>query len=524
MAVSLLAVLLLGGISFTSQSLTVYIDGSEGKDSPECLNSSSSETPCQSLSFVSENLSQKQFVHIEILGDILNLTRAVNFTDYCNLNISSSGGYTTVYCNESNAGLAFLWVKNLLINSLTVENCGALRPSTSYNQDLSVAVYILSCTNLLINATNIVYSNGTGLSIYDTNGVVDIMNCNFTNNSVVGLNSSGGGGVHIELTISTPGVGERHSYSNNNSRYTIHNCKFINNIAYSLQRRYIQTSPQVFIPRLGKGGGLYLSIDWDATNNTFLITNCTFKNNKASVNGGGMIAELLNSVANNDISIIQTDFIENTCTQNHYSTGGGLLVDFMFYTESRIHRQLPVQNSFMCDFCKFQGNRGGMGGGTTITSAKDENASFENTILFSNCSWIENESAMGAAVYITPAVWDYTKIGFPTVPVFGDCTFQSNSANEELEPPMAEGVGVKVQSVGYGALFISQLTVNFSGISRFCNNRGSAIHLSSSLIDFEEESSVMFCNNTSHNGGAIAMYGSSMIESHYPRSYGPRRG
>ena len=512
MAVSLLTVLLLGGISFTSQSLTVYINGSEGKDSPECLNSSSSETPCQSLSFVSENLTQKQFVHIEILGDILNLTRAVNFTDYSHLNISGSGGYTTVRCNESIAGLAFLGVKNLLINSLTVENCGALQPSTSYNQDLSVAVYILSCTNLLINATNIVYSNGTGLSIYDTNGVVDIMHCNFTNNRVVGLNSSGGGGVHIEFTLCTPGVCERHSNTKNNSRYTIHNCKFINNFAYSLQRRYIQTSPQVFIPRLGKGGGLYLSIGWDATNNTFLIAHCTFKSNEASINGGGMLAEFLNSVANNNISVLQTDFIENTCTQNHHSAGGGLLVDFMFYTKSRIHGQLPIGNSFMCNLCAFQGNKGGMGGGTTITSAKNENASFANAILFSNCSWIENESAMGAAVYITPAVWDYTKMGFPTVPVFRDCTFQSNSANEELEPPMAEGVGVKVQSVGYGALFISQLSVNFSGISHFCNNRGSAIHLSSSVIDFEEESSVMFCNNTSHNGGAIAMYGPSMIQ------------
>ena len=164
----LLAELCLSGKSLahpTFSLLRVYINGSEGKDSLECLNSNSSEAPCQSLSFVSENLTQKHFVHIEILGNILNLIRAVNFTDYCNLTISGSGRSTTLHCNESDAGLAILQVHNFSSYSLTIKNCGVLTPSTTSQKYLPVAVYVLNCTNVSMYSVNIVSSNGTGLSI-----------------------------------------------------------------------------------------------------------------------------------------------------------------------------------------------------------------------------------------------------------------------------------------------------------------------------------------------------------------------
>ena len=163
--VSLLTVLLLSRLCLSSQSLVqplrVYIDGAEGNDSLECLNSSSIETPCQSLSFVSQNLTQKHFVVIEILGDVLNLTRAVNFTDYSNLTISGSGSNTTLHCNESDAGLAFVRVVNLSIYSLTVQNCGALRPSTTHPRYLPIAVYVLNSTNMSIRGVAFVSLNGT---------------------------------------------------------------------------------------------------------------------------------------------------------------------------------------------------------------------------------------------------------------------------------------------------------------------------------------------------------------------------
>ena len=496
-----------------AQPLSVYIDGSRGKDSLECLNSSSSETPCQSLSFVAENLTQKHFVHIEILSDVLNLTRAVNFTDYCNLNISGSESKTALFCNESNAGVAFEGVINLSIDSLTIENCGAPRPSTARHHSLSVAVYVLNCTNMSILNVDIVSSNGTGLSVYDTNGEVDIMDCNFINNSVMGNSTSGGGGLYVEFTICPPGsynCSESHSGRNDNSQYIIQNSNFTNNSAQSVEKAHLPLSHQVVIPRLGQGGGLFISIGSDATNNTIILKFCNFRNNRASYNAGGMIVKFLNSAKHNNVYVFQTKFYGNKCMQTQYSSAGGLTIAFMTYNESYTDGEQPQKNIFQCDFCSFKRNRGNLGGGTAIYSTKHTKQSLLSIIIFSNSKWVENESAMGAAAILIPAIWDYTKVGFLPIPTFRDCKFESNSAVQKLKEPIIETIHVKIESVGFGALFISEFHVIFEGNSHFSHNIGSAIHLSASVIDFKEGSNVLFGNNTSHRGGAVEMHSSTI--------------
>ena len=514
---SLLLLLLLRVLNVCGQSevvpLRVYIDGAEGRDSLGCLNSSSTETPCQSLSLVAETLTQKHSVSIEILGHVLNLTRAVNFTDYSNITISGSGTNTTLYCNESDAGLAFIRVVNLSIYSLTIDNYGALSPSTTDQGLLSVAVYVLNCSNVLIRSVVVASSIGTGLSLYDTNGVVAITHSNFINNGITHHNKSGGSGLHIEFTICTPGFKgtncKNHKDQNRNSRYFIQNCSFVNNVAHwpDINPGPLYPSYQVFIPRLGQGGGLYISIGSDAMNNTFIVRFCKFLNNTASYNAGGMLAEFLNSVKNNTVYVNQTTFEGNKCTATQYSSVGGLSADFMFYEESAIDGEQAEYNSFQCHLCSFKANKGDMGGGTAIFAAKATNRSSLSTIGFSNCNWTENESAMGAAVFITPAIWDYTKEGYLPVPMFSDRRFESNSAIQNLK---LEGVTVK--SVGYGALFVSEFQVKFDGYFHFSHNKGSAIHLSDSVIEFQERSNVTFDNNYSHNGGALGLFSSSMIK------------
>ena len=235
-------------------------------------------------------------------------------------------------------------------------------------------------------------------------------------------------------------------------------------------------------PHLAKVGGMYIRIGSDSDNNTFLVKNCSFQKNHASYTAGGMIAEFLNSVKHNIISVVETTFDENICMSKGYLGTGGLVVSFTFNSQLYIYVKLPQNNTFECQFCSFRNNIGHTGGGTSIFAAKDTNKSSLSTILFSKCNWTDNESAMGAAVFITPAIWDYTKEGYLPVPKFIECRFESNSAIQQLTPPMAEGIGVKVESVGYGALFASQMHVTFEDNTYFGSNRGSAIHLSGSVV------------------------------------------
>ena len=500
-----------------TQPLIVYVDGVKGSDSHQCLDPSSAmkPPPCKTLSFVSENLTQTDLVTIKIVSDTLILTKAVNFTGYTNLKINGSGGNTTLCCNESDAGLAFEKVKNFSITSLTIENCGALRPSTSvdHNQttiDLPVAVYIFNCTNVSIVSVNIVSSIGTGLSLYDTNGQVDIVNCDFTGNSV-GKNESGGGGVRIEFTICSPGLDMQycgsHNGQNSNSRYTIHNCNFTENSVSTHNANYNFLPPlkQQRVPQLGKGGGLYISIRSNAMNNTFMIDNCSFENNSAVYFGGGMFVDFIDSAENSTVIVNETHFEGNICTQTQFSGGGGLVV----VTDSQPQNKA---NSFSCHSCTFTNNSGNMAGGVAILTAKNNCQAQWGSITFFQCKWMNNKATMGAAVFISPSISDYTKEGSQPFVTFTDCMFDSNSAIQPLKPPMAEGYGVKVESVGHGAVFISELRVVFKKSANFCNNMGSAVHLSNSVIEFRAGSNVTFFNNTSHIGGAIAMFGSSAIE------------
>ena len=69
--------------------------------------------------------------------------------------------------------------------------------------------------------------------MYDTVGTVDIAHCYFSNNSVRD-SEEGGGGIHIEFTICSPGIVGHcsgHNGRNRDGKYTLRNCTFVNNIA-----------------------------------------------------------------------------------------------------------------------------------------------------------------------------------------------------------------------------------------------------------------------------------------------------
>ena len=95
--------------------------------------------------------------------------------------------------------------------------------------------------------------------------------------------------------------------------------------------------------------------------------------------------------------------------------------------------------------------------------------------------------------------------------MFSYCVFVSNWANFQLK---TVGKGVNVSSVGCGAVFSNEFKITFNKTSYFSGNKGSALYLLNGVVEFQEDSNSTFVNNTAHSGGAIAMYGSSVIEIH----------
>ena len=499
-----------------SELCHVFIDGANGTDSRGCLCANSTLEPCQTLSYVAKNLNCTK-AEVTLLSESLELAVPVDFKHFEWLLVHSGINHSTIFCSGTNAGIAFVDVHNLTIHSLELQRCGAGRNSTSVDMKtnktdlVSVAVYILNCTGMDIHDVNITSSNGRGLVIYDTNGSVSIKNCVFSDNRGNKSFKGGGGGLHIEFTFCSPGF-VSNCYNRKgitDSTYTISNCKFLNNSAYYRTGKgtYISPSNPLSVPRFGKGGGLYISVGSNAANNSFFINRCTFENNLATLWGNGMLAEFLNSAANTIISVSETRFIDNQCVQDIYC--GGLVVGLFFYKQTMIPGKVPRDNAFKCSSCTFEGNRGG---GLIIIATKDSNCPCDyGTIEFSSSNWTNNMSPMGAAVFINPGIWDYSNKGCLPTPKFVDCTFENNSALES-QPAHVKGVNIGVTSLGYGTMAISEFNVVFEGYLVFSCNEGTAVHISNGVLEFSEGSTVKFLNNTAHKGGAIAMYGTSVLQ------------
>ena len=483
--------------------LNVYVDAVRGNDDKECVSALPVRHPCKSLAFVANNLPQKELVTIKILNDQIDISTSLKFVNYRNLTIKGRNNSTTICCNESNSGLMFMLVDNLTIVSVSIENCGVLRETTqptpsSQNsaQKTLIAVYILNCTDVTINNVDIMYSNGTGLSIYHSNGTIDITNCTFNENKVTGY-KKGGGGLHI--LCSSDSI----TRSNIHNSYIIHNCNFFNNNAKSDYQQSLINEMGNFG---GNGGGLYIHICCGAINNNFTIIDSKFVNNTADNNSGGLLAEFTNSVENNTISLSVVKFINNLCNDSN-CYGGGLLVSFAQKL------CIPKGNVFNCTFCIFENNTASLGAGTSILVTKD-NSKTNSIVSFTNCYWNSNISPTGAAVHISPHInaQDLINEGDQfLVPQFVNCSFEKNSAFGHFNTYPER---LNISSVGYGAVFSSQVHLQFKQVSYFKDNQGSALYLPNGLLEFSEGSNVTFDNNVGHNGGAIAMYGLTVIVVH----------
>ena len=163
----------------------------------------------------------------------------------CNVHFfSSTNNPATIQCDPNvdrtpnfDTGLAFIAVRNLTIEYLTIIGCGMRHVSTSYSTNdtkrnlivFNSALYniIQNSTNIFLNNVSISDSDGLGLCFYDTNGIVTIANSFFIHNFLRNKNSTvefgdGGGGVYIEFTKCTPGVTTCDPHSNlhnSHSRY-----------------------------------------------------------------------------------------------------------------------------------------------------------------------------------------------------------------------------------------------------------------------------------------------------------------
>ena len=416
---------------------------------------------------------------------------------------------TVLYCpSGKQSGLKFSDVDNLTIINLKIIGCGAEHESTTLDTvagNLSLmflaSVYILNCNNVTFLNVGVIDSNGTGMAIFDANGHIVLANSTFKHNYVrkwYKNDMAGGGGMYIEFTYCPPGCIQQVDYDNPRNRdsvYQVFNCTFEGNVATTIDpitSSYFRGEGNS-IQGLGRGGGLKIAIKGKARNNTVKIERCHFLNNSA-LWGGGLNVVYQDSPQGNRVIVRKSSFIENSCESNG---GGGLEVGF------NSHSSVPPQNNaIMFEKCEFVGNTAKFGGGTKIYSTKSKSNN-SNCIKFIECLWRNNRAHYGSAIDILPHSWDTLTDGYLPLVQIMNCKFLSNEKFELLD-------GIDRQ--GVGSLMCTGFSFYFRGSLIFENNTGTALYISSCVIEFKSFSNVIFVSNTGYDGGAIAIMGFSILK------------
>lgn len=440
-----------------------------------------------------------------------NLTMTIPFEKLSNIVLQGySDGGTVLYCPAGEqSGLKFTDIDNLTIINLKLVCCGAMHESTTLDTSTGnsslmflASIYILNCNNVMVVKVDVVDSNGTGMAIFDANGHVVLKNSTFKYNYVRRWNENdmaGGGGIYIEFTYCPPGINDCYydSPRNRDSIYQILYCVFEGNIATTIDPKmssYFRGEGNS-IQGLGRGGGMKVAIKGEALNIMVIIERCHFSNNSA-LWGGGLNVVYQDSPQGNQVIVRESSFVENSCESNG---GGGLEVGFNSHSSI-----LPQNNTVVFEKCEFVGNIATFGGGTKIYSTKSKSNN-SNCIQFIECLWMNNMARYGSAIDILPHSWDTLTDGYLPFVQIVDSKFLSN-ANTDL----SGGPGTDRQ--GVGSLMCTAFSFYFEGSVMFDNNTGTALYVTSCVIEFSSSSNVTFVSNTGYDGGAIAIMGFSLLK------------
>ena len=492
----------------------IVVSQHDGFNKTACLNGS---IPCRTLDYALQHVTNSTLVRVRSAKSSYNLTQNFTFKNVQGFGLVGEQELVSVKC-ERRGSLSFENSEDINITRIVLDGCGGLHASTSgeklkrpHIQFLS-AVFFVYCKNIVIDNCSIVNSPGIGVNMYDVGGDVRIMHSRFESNRPDRLNSTedniaiAGGGVYFELTkqggtfpfdLNSSTLAEFDS----NSSYTFFNCSFRGNSAPNSNEAYNMAIDKPFktdhVP-FGRGGGLSVFLRGKAENNIIGIDHCQFEDNCAQW-GGGAFIEFQDEVQNNTLEVTNCRFKNNSA---HYAGGG-----FRSGSPAGSKGGL-LANKMKYENCTFESNSAIFGGGVSYYEsgsplmANDSELSIE----YKNCTWKKNRATMGSAIGLSTGsfingihkhrVGQAFKYYFI---VLEDCNVTDNPI------VLTEDETV----IGQGAIYSYSLPITLKANVIIENNNNSAMVIENIVLYVFNN--VTFINNTGGQGGALALFGTSVI-------------
>lgn len=501
----------------TNSSFTTCVSTEFGSDNQStCLNGAGC---CASLNYLITELSSCSYAPATLANKVvirvesdLELNGTLFITNFCNVSRgfeligSDMYQYPTIKCHAFGMGLYFGDIQNLYIARLELSKCG-FRQYYSNSSDLvkfelHAALYLVHCSNVAIDNVTISSNQGTGAILLNIHGDVTIINSTFEKNepALVGQSSvANGGGLYIQLGSHTV----NQSKSQFMGKYIIQNCFFIRNNHSS--QFLLKSSFDASSEHLGKGGGLFISINDNNKYHRLTISNCTFDENSA-LSGGGIFVQFWNSPQNNAVIIENSHFLKNKCQY----AGGGAGASYAFYKDIENDISTAAYNNITFMNCLFEDNFSlGSGGGMHLFSTQANSLSIiTNAIKIHNCTLRRNKAYIGSALALAPET--HCK-GLLPQPILSWCTFSSNFISNET---LVKSNAFNASLTGLAMIFISNFLVKIEGDTHIFNNSGTALWLASAEMEIVSGASLNFTRNSGTYGGAIGLFGESMLHIH----------
>ena len=461
----------------------------------------------------------------------------VMFQEWNNFTIVGLGSSkTTIACN-GNMGLFFNSSRNLKFLNASLTGCGFEFDTTSVNltklegsDEISflkskTGMLFNSCSNLRFEDFSISDSNGTGITIYNTDGYNLFRDCQISDNFMQQTDFHsfpGGGGIIIESSHCYPGdSGCEDSTSvvkeTVGASYIFEHCKFALNRAYS--RGVFSAS----FPHgrshmdLGKGGGLSITLKGRAFGNQVMIKSCTFNLNFGK-SGGAFHLSFGDQSINNSVVVVDNSLFESNSyqiLQDHELAGevmGGAvrvtMVSFPKQESSELWGGYVSEvygNSVNFTDVVFNGNFASWGGAVSFVTTRNVPGQVQsNSLHFTRCIFMQNRATLAASA-VDISAWKPEVIGNREsymMPVFEDCSFLLNELSF---------TNITNRPVGLGAVYVAGLPTEYRGKNLFYQNTDTSLVISDAYVNISHSGVLNFTCNTGRRGGALAFIGDSWL-------------
>lgn len=179
----------------------------------------------------------------------------------------------------------------------------------------------------------------------------------------------------------------------------IHNSHFISN---SANRNDPNNSRPVLLKENGHGGAVLIRLS-NTDNSKITISDCTFTNNSAQVDGGAIYIYLSEDTSSSSFVLRNNTFTGNGVEE---ASGGAVSVNSFSFT---------FNNSILVEDCSFTENRGSAGGAFSVAlyDSNLDSTRYPDVLSFTRCAFIRNAAENeGTAVGLFSLV-HVDQIGFP---------------------------------------------------------------------------------------------------------------